>query len=84
GNAPKGSIGKPTNPYRLIDDDGSDVPVGESGELIFKVDDIRQRKVEYYKNEKASNARIKDGWFYTGDMLHADEEGNLYFDDRKT
>lgn len=84
GTSPKGSIGKPTNPFRLIDDDGNDVPVGTSGELIFKVDDINARKVEYYKNEEAGNARITDGWFYTGDMLHADEDGNLYFDDRKT
>lgn len=84
GNAPKGSIGKPANPYRLVDDDGNDVPVGTSGELIFKVDDYNARRVEYYKNEEAGNARIVDGWFHTGDMLHADADGNLYFDDRKT
>jgi crotonobetaine/carnitine-CoA ligase len=84
GNAPKGSIGKPTSPYRLVDDDGEDVPVGESGELIFEVDDMKLRKVEYYKNEEASSAKIVDGWLHTGDMLHADDEGNLYFDDRKT
>lgn len=84
GNAPKGSIGKPTSPYRLVDDDGVDVPVGESGELIFEVDDMKLRKVEYYKNEEASSARIVDGWLHTGDMLHCDDKGNLYFDDRKT
>lgn len=84
GNAPKGSIGKPTNPYRLVDDDGDDVPTGSSGELIFKVDDAQLRKVEYYKNQAAGNARIVDGWFHTGDRLHADAAGNLYFDDRKT
>ncbi len=84
GNAPKGSIGKPTSPYRLVDGDDQDVPVGESGELIFEVDDMKLRKVEYYKNEEASSAKIVDGWLHTGDMLHADEAGNLYFDDRKT
>lgn len=84
GDAPKGSIGKPTSPYRLVDDEGKEVPVGESGELIFEVDDMQLRKVEYYKNAAASSAKIVDGWLHTGDMLHADEEGNLYFDDRKT
>lgn len=84
GNAPVGSIGKPATPYRLVDDDGIDVSVGSSGELIFEVDDMKLRKVEYYKNEEASAARIVDGWLHTGDMLHADEDGNLYFDDRKT
>ena len=84
GDAPKGSIGKPGNPYRLVDDDDVDVPVGTSGELIFEVDDAKAREVEYYKNEGAGKARIVGGWFHTGDMLHADEDGNLYFDDRKT
>ena len=84
GDAPKGSIGKPSSPFRIVDDNGNDVPVGESGELIFKVDDVRRRRVEYYKNEAAGNARIVDGWFHTGDLLHADAQGNLYFDDRKT
>jgi len=83
-DAPKGSIGKPVDTYRLVDDDDNDVKSGESGELIFEVDDMAIRKVEYYKNEKASSAKIVDGWLRTGDMLHADEAGNLYFDDRKT
>jgi crotonobetaine/carnitine-CoA ligase len=84
GNAPKGSIGKPMNPIRIIDDDGNEVPQGQPGELLFEVDDEKRRRVEYYKNEKASNTRIRGGWFYTGDMVCADEDGNLYFVDRKT
>jgi len=83
-DAPVGSIGRPVDPYRLVDDDENDVMAGESGELIFEVDDMALRKVEYYKNEEASSAKIVDGWLRTGDMLHADEAGNLYFDDRKT
>ena len=84
GNAPKGSFGKPSTPVRIVDDAGVDVPVGQPGELIFEVDDLERRKVEYYKNEQASSAKIRDGWLYTGDMVYADEEGNLYFVDRKT
>jgi len=83
-DAPVGSIGKPVNPFRLVDDEDNEVNIGESGELIFEVDDMALRKVEYYKNEQASSAKIIDGWLRTGDMLHADEAGNLYFDDRKT
>jgi crotonobetaine/carnitine-CoA ligase len=84
GNAPKGSIGKPMNSIRIIDDEGREVAPGEPGELLFEVDDARRRRVEYYKNEEASNAKIRDGWFHTGDMVCADEEGHLYFVDRKT
>ncbi|RIK08632.1 MAG: AMP-dependent synthetase [Acidobacteria bacterium] len=84
GNAPKGSIGKPMNPFKVATDDGDDAAPGEPGELLFKVDDAKLRKVEYYKNEEASNDKIKDGWFYTGDLVKTDEDGNLYFVDRKT
>jgi crotonobetaine/carnitine-CoA ligase len=84
GASPKGSIGKPTTPIRIVDDDGKDVPVGQPGELLFQVDDAAQRKVEYYKNEEASSAKIREGWLHTGDLVHADEAGNLYFVDRKT
>lgn len=84
GQSPKGSIGKPFTPTRIIDDDGNDVAVGEPGELLFEVDDPEARKVEYYKNPDASNDKIRDGWLHTGDLVYADEDGNLYFVDRKT
>jgi crotonobetaine/carnitine-CoA ligase len=84
GNAPVGSFGKPATPVRIVDDAGREVPVGEPGELLFQVDDARRRKVEYYKNEGASSAKIRDGWLQTGDLVTSDAEGNLYFVDRKT
>jgi crotonobetaine/carnitine-CoA ligase len=84
GQSPKGSIGTPMNPIRIIDDDGEDVPVGSPGELLFQVDDPEARRVEYYKNPDASDDRIRDGWFHTGDLVTADEGNNLYFVDRKT
>ncbi|MBW2244353.1 MAG: AMP-binding protein [Deltaproteobacteria bacterium] len=84
GNAPKGSFGKPSTEVRIVDDEGREVAVGEPGELLFRVEDEKLRKVEYYKNEEASAAKIRDGWLYTGDLVRADEEGNLYFLDRKT
>jgi crotonobetaine/carnitine-CoA ligase len=84
GQSPKGSIGTPMNPIRIIDDEGDDVPVGSPGELLFQVDDPEARRVEYYKNPDASDSRIRDGWFHTGDLVTADEGNNLYFVDRKT
>jgi crotonobetaine/carnitine-CoA ligase len=84
GNAPKGSLGKPTSPIRIVDDNGNEVPVGQPGELLFEIDDAKRRRVEYYKNEEASNAKIQGGWLHTGDLVYSDEEGNLYFVDRKT
>ncbi len=85
GNAPVGSMGKPLfGKYRLVDDDGRDVPVGTPGELIFWAGKEKDRAVEYYKDKEASGKKMKDGWLHTGDMVYKDEKGNLYFAGRKT
>lgn len=84
GNAPKGSIGKPTQAYRIADDDGKDCPPGVPGELLFQIPEDGLRRVEYYKNEEASREKVRGGWLHTGDLVQADEQGFLYFVDRKT
>jgi crotonobetaine/carnitine-CoA ligase len=86
GNAPIGSIGQapPGVVMKVADPNGNEVPVGQPGELLFQIDDADLRKVDYYKDEKASNKKIRDGWLHTGDIVYRDEEGNLYFVDRLT
>jgi len=80
GTAPVGSIGKPSIGvvYRLVDNDGNDVPDGTPGELIFESKG-EKKSVEYFKNEKASNDKLRDGWIYTGDLVRRDAKGYLYF-----
>lgn len=36
----------------------------------------------YYKNPEATSEKVKDGWFYTGDFGHIDEDGHLIIIDR--
>lgn len=84
GTSPKGSIGKPATPIRVIDENGDDCAPGTPGELLFKIDDPDARRVEYYKNAEASDAKIRDGWLHTGDLVYLDAEGNVFFADRKT
>jgi len=86
GTGPVGSIGKPSSGMgnlRLVDENGRDVPAGVPGELIFEVGDAKS-SVEYYKNEEATNDKVRDGWLYTGDLIKKDEEGYLYFVGRNT
>ena len=86
GDAPVGSVGKiiSGHPWKLVDDDGNQVPQGEIGELITQVTDPKAGNVEYYKNPEASQKKVRDGWVHHGDLFYADPEGNLYFVDRKS
>lgn len=86
GTAPKGSMGKPPPGIeaKVVDDEGEEAPTGQVGEIIFKVDNPEARRVGYFKNPEASDAKVRGGWFYTGDLAYRDEEGNFYFADRKT
>jgi len=77
-----GSVGLPTpcTEYRLADEQGVDVPNGEVGELILKGAGIAKGYWEDMDNTKRA---FKDGWLYTGDLAKADDEGYLWFMDRK-
>jgi fatty-acyl-CoA synthase len=76
-----GSVGKPVIglDLRVVDDEGNDVPAGEPGEVI-----LRGTKVfkGYWRNEEATAAAIRDGWFHTGDLGVLDDEGFLFIVDR--
>jgi len=87
GSAPPGSLGKPvktfTGDIRIVDANGRDVPPGVPGELLFPVKDTVPR-ITYYKNEKATNEKVSDGWLHTGDLVKRDNRGYLYFVGRNT
>ncbi|MGW0946419.1 acyl-CoA synthetase [Streptomyces sp. NPDC002623] len=77
-----GSVGRPVphTRVRIVDDTGQELPAGELGEIT-----LRGPKVfaGYWRDEKATAAALRDGWFHTGDIGHLDEDGFLYIDDRK-
>src|SRR5208283_2856504 len=85
GSGPVGSIGKPppTLKYRIVDDEGRDVPRGWSGELLFRHANDTPFVVEYFGDPDASARKCDGGWLHMGDVAHEDDNGWLYFDYRK-
>lgn len=77
-----GSIGMPLPnvQLRLVNEEGHDVELGDPGEIVVRGPNIFQG---YWRNEEATKAVLRDGWFYTGDIAVQDEEGYLYIVDRK-
>lgn len=84
GVGPIGSFGKPLegSEIRVVREDDSECAPGEIGELIF-TSLTAKVEVEYHGNREASEAKTRGGWLRSGDMVHRDEEGWLYFDFRK-
>jgi fatty-acyl-CoA synthase len=74
----RGSVGKPIfhSQMRLVDTDGRDVPVGETGELLIAGPHVT---TGYWGNAAASAQSLRDGpggpWFHTGDMARMDTDG---------
>ena len=80
-----GAIGKPMFPdlgheVRIVDEDGTEVEVGEEGELIRS--DVGHM-LEYLDMPEQTAETIRDGWLHSGDVVREDVEGFLYYVDRK-
>jgi crotonobetaine/carnitine-CoA ligase len=84
GEGPIGSMGKPLEFFRVrvIDENGRDLPPRTPGELISQPV-IGEAKVEYYGKEKESREKTLAGWHRSGDIVYRDEEGWLFFCNRK-
>jgi len=78
-----GSIGVPisSTDVRICDDDGNDVPPGESGEICIRGPQVMEG---YWRQpEETAKVMLPGGWLRTGDIGHMDEKGFVYIEDRK-
>jgi non-ribosomal peptide synthetase component E (peptide arylation enzyme) len=73
-----GTIGRPVHAMelRIVDAEGNDVPVGETGELMSRGPSIH---LGYHNNPSANAIAFNDeGWFRTGDLGRVvDADGNV-------
>lgn len=78
-----GSVGPvlPNTQSRLIDTEtGAELGINERGEVLIRGPHIM---VGYLNNEEATSDCIDaEGWFHTGDIGYADEDGFFYIVDR--
>ncbi|NLF45263.1 MAG: acyl--CoA ligase [Syntrophomonadaceae bacterium] len=77
-----GAIGKSGYNWetRIVDENGQPVPRGEVGELTVSGPGLMKC---YYRDPAATEAVLKDGWLFTGDMARMDEDGFIFLVDRK-
>ena len=74
-------MGLPVAGYevRIVDGKGNEVPPGESGELVVRVEPGWSATVGYYKNPEATANLIHDGWLWSGDRAMQDGNGEFHF-----
>lgn len=59
---------------------GSEVKIASDGEILIKGPHVF---LGYYKDEKATNDCLQDGWLLSGDVGFIDRQGFLFITDRK-
>jgi acetyl-CoA synthetase len=77
-----GSMGKPSPQYRveIHGESGERCAPGQTGEIVLKIDPRPHGVLlGYYRNEDKTSEVMHDGWYHTGDIAWADEDGHFWY-----
>lgn len=76
------SVGQPLigTEVRLLDDEGTEVPTGEPGEIVYRGGVMFRG---YWNDMAATLQTLRGGWVHSGDIGRFDDDGFLYIVDRK-
>ncbi|MGI4813458.1 MAG: AMP-binding protein [Janthinobacterium lividum] len=80
-----GSAGRARHHYeiRIADDNDVELPAGTAGEILVRTDTPWLASTGYYNMPAETLKAMRNMWFHTGDLGYLDEDGYLYFVDRK-
>jgi fatty-acyl-CoA synthase len=65
---------------RIVDENGKDAPIGQTGELWLKGPSITPG---YWNRPDLTAAAFQDGWFKSGDIARMDADGFYFLVDRR-
>jgi carnitine-CoA ligase len=70
------------NEVMVVDDQGRELPPGQEGEMIVKGVPGRTLMRCYFNDQELTMRKMRDGWFYTGDIGSMDADGYFYFSEK--
>jgi len=76
-------IAQPNLELRVVDEHDREVSVGEVGELVCRPRHPETMFREYFKMPEQTAAAFRNLWYHTGDLVRIDDDGEVFFVDRK-
>lgn len=82
GEIKPGSIGRPLPGIQIVvrNAEGDELRAGDVGRMWVKTPSVM---LGYWNDPDATAAVMEGGWFYTGDLVEADQDGFLWFRGRQ-